>query len=104
MQITRAPTRISRYNTFVSTRYGAYHKIHYRQHVMPHPFMSSSNRAPHSLQLDWQTLNFEAHLIGKSIITFTMLYCGLNWAMYKAAQDKQKHNDAKNDESNSKKD
>lgn len=33
--------------------------------------------------LDWNTLNMEAYYIGKAVICFTMVYCGLNWAMYR---------------------
>jgi len=35
-----------------------------------------------------ESLEFTSYLIGKSIITFTMLYCGLNYLHYKSINDK----------------
>jgi hypothetical protein len=47
--------------------------------------------------LDWTTLNFEAYLIGKSIFVFTMIYCGMNWAMYRKARLDQEEINKEND-------
>jgi hypothetical protein len=41
---------------------------------------------PYSLQ----TLEFSSYLFGKSIITFTMLYCGLNYFYYRTMYEEEK--------------
>ena len=41
---------------------------------------------PYSLQ----TLEFSSYLMGKSIITFTMLYCGLNYFYYRTMYEEEK--------------
>jgi hypothetical protein len=58
--------------------------------------MGMIQRRPVSL-FDIPTLNFEAHLIGKSIIVFTMIYCGLNWNLYRSARirDEKERKDKK---------
>ena len=43
---------------------------------------------------DWDIINFEAYLLGKGIVTFTMIYCSMNWFMYR---QEQKQNENKDD-------
>lgn len=68
-----------------------------RQRLSPRPIISP--RSPRQLVIhrsfdlySLQTLEFSSYLIGKSIITFTMIYCGLNYLHYKTMnkEDKEK--------------
>jgi hypothetical protein len=43
---------------------------------------------------DWNTIQYESYLIGKSIFVFTMVYCGLNWAHYRSMRKGQDDADA----------
>lgn len=51
---------------------------------------------PLAVGLDWSTLNTEAHYIGKAITVFTMIYCSLNWLMYKKAREDGKEDGKEN--------
>ena len=48
---------------------------------------------------DVQTINYEAYLIGKSIVMFTMMYCTLNWWMYRNARIESENKDDGDDKS-----
>lgn len=57
---------------------------------------------PTPAMLDWTTLNYEAYIIGKSIMLFTMFYCSMNWVYYRNLQKKQDDDD-KNEKDKEKK-